>query len=289
MENKVCLNGKFIAPGDALIPALDYGFLYGYGLFETMRAYNGIVFRIDRHMDRLLEGAVVLEMNSALDLKEIKKLCRELLEVNNLKEARIRVAVTAGLGSIPPDLSPCASPTLFITAYNYIPPAEQVYKSGYKAVISAFSRSSKSRLSGLKTICYLENMLARREALKQKADEALMINESGMVSEGSISNIFIVSGGKVTTPALSEGALPGITREAVIELCGSMGVECIEGQLSPEILTKADEAFLTGSVLEIMPLVDVSGRPVGTGKPGLLTEKLIKAYTELVQCETMNK
>jgi len=286
MENMVCLNGKFIAPGDALISALDYGFLYGYGLFETMRAYNGIVFRINRHMERLFEGAAVLEMDSALDFEEIKRQCYGLLEVNNLKEARIRVAVTAGQGKIPPDLSPCSSPTLFITANHYIPPESEVYERGYKAVISAFSRSSKSRLSGLKTMCYLENMLARREALKQKVDEALMINESGMITEGTTSNIFIVCGGRVITPALSEGALPGITREVVMELCGEMGIECTEGKLSHDILKDAHEAFLTGSVLEIMPLVNISGIPVGTGKPGAVTGKLMKAYREMVKNET---
>jgi branched-chain amino acid aminotransferase len=289
MEEKVCLNGEIIPASKALVSAFDYGFLYGYGVFETMRAYSGVVFRMERHLERLYGGLEILNINTGNKRDKVGQDCYKLMEENRLKNARIRIAVTAGQGRIPPDLSLCKNPVVLITAGNYIPLSSQVYANGYRAVISTFRHNSRSGISGLKTTCYLENIMARREALMQEADEAVLLNEAGMVAEGSTSNIFIVSGNKVTTPSVGDGILPGITREAVIELCPELEISCREERISPEMLMGADEAFITGSVIEIMPLVSIGGRPLGNGKPGPITLRITEAYRDLVSRETQRK
>jgi branched-chain amino acid aminotransferase len=289
MEEIIYLNGDLIPRSQAKLSPFDHGFLYGYGLFETMRAYGGSIFRLDRHLARLHHAAGTLGIASKLTAPDLEKACSDLLKANNLTEARLRLTVSSGEGDIIPNPDTCRGITLFIVARKLMPLPSESYKRGYAAALSSCRRNSQSPLSRLKSTCYLENVLARREAVTASADEALLLNEKGFVAEGSSTNIFIVSGKTLITPSTESGALPGITREAVLELAQSTGIMSMARQVELGELLGADEAFLTNSVLEIMPLTRLDGKPIGSGKPGSLTQQIMSNYRELVAKETQPK
>lgn len=286
MKEIVYLNGRLVPRGRALISAFDHGFLYGYGLFETMRAYNGVIFRLDSHLARLRRSAGVLGFTAKLAGIDLESACQQTLLANNLKEASIRLMVTAGPGEPIPDPATTSQPTVLVMARRYRPIPAQVYQQGYRAIISELRRDSLSPLSQVKASNYLISYMARQEARAAGADEALLLNERNLLSEGSTTNIFLVLGKFVLTPHLHCGLLPGITREAVLELAGSLGLEAAEWELGERDLFQAQEAFLTNSLIQVMPLTQVSGQPVGSGQPGLITRKLMAAYRKLVARET---
>ncbi len=283
MAELVYLNGSLVSRDDARIAVLDYGFLYGFGLFETMRAYGGHVFRLDRHLDRLLNSAERLGIT--VEGEVLESAVTETIRANGLSNARIRLTVSIGEGGAVPDPTTCGEPTVLVVAGNYRSFSEEVYRKGFSAVVSSSRRNSQSPLSGMKTLNFLESMLARQEARTAGADEALLLNEKGLLAEASMSNVFLVSKGSLRTPGLESGVLPGVTREAVIELAGGLGMDVVECDMTTDDLTVADEAFLTNSVMEIMPLTGVEGRPVGDGKPGPVTLKLMAGYGEMVRGE----
>jgi branched-chain amino acid aminotransferase len=286
MEEIIYLNGGLIPSSQAKLSPFDHGLLYGYGLFETMRSYGGSIFRLDRHLARLYHAAETLGIASRLATLDLEKACYDVLEANNLAEARLRLTVSAGEGDITPDPTTCGSITVFIVARRLMPLPPENYERGYTAVLSSWRRNSQSPLSRLKSTCYLENVLARQEAVAAGADEALLINERGFVAEGSSANIFAAGAGMLVTPSTESGALSGITREAVLELAQSMGIMPLAKQVELGELFKAGEAFLTNSVLEIMPLTRLDDRPIGSGRPGPLTQRLMSAYKEMVSKET---
>ncbi len=280
MSEIIYLNGSLVPDDQAKISPLDYGFLYGFGLFETMRAYDGKVFKLEAHLNRLARAVKTLGLPPVeLDLKQA---VADTIQANELTSARIRITVSAGEGGPVPDPITCTKPTVLITARDYQPPAEEIYEKGYKAVISSIRRNAESPLSRLKTTNYLENLLAKQEAKDKGADEAVFLNEHDLVAEAGMSNIFIVSDGFLKTPRVENSILPGITREVVLELAAKLGIEAVEEDFWLGDLLEADEAFLTNSLMEIMPLVKVAGKRIGSGKPGLLTRKLRAAYSELV-------
>lgn len=284
MEQTVYLNGKLLPLNRANISPLDYGFLYGYGLFETMRAYNGRVFRLNRHLKRLADSADKLGIPATkLDLK---KAVTSVLETNNLSNARVRIAVSIGEGGMTPNMGQCRQPTVLVMAESYKPHPESVYNAGYRAIISSIDRYSRSPLAVIKSANYLENMLAKREAAAAGADEAIRINENSFITEASMSNVFLITGKILMTPAPESGLLPGITREAVMELASRMGIITIERQISVAELLQSKEAFLTNSLIEIMPLTEVDGKRIASGKPGPVTKKLRAKYKRLVTEET---
>ena len=286
MEEIIYLNGDLIPRSQAKLSPFDHGFLYGYGLFETMRAYGGSIFRLDRHLARLHHAAETLNIASRLNTFDLEKACSDLLKANNLAEARLRLTVSSGEGDIIPNPDTCRDITLFIVARKLVPLPPESYKWGYTAVLSSCRRNSQSPLSRLKSTCYLENALARQEAMSADADEALLLNERGFVAEGSSTNIFIVSGETLVTPSTESGALPGITREAVLELAQATGIMPAARQVELKELLGADEAFLTNSIIEIMPLTRLDDKPIGSGKPGPITQRLMSTYHELVAKET---
>ena len=286
MEEIIYLNGKLIPRSQARLSPFDHGFLYGYGLFETMRSYGGSVFRLDRHLARLHHAAETLGIASKLATFDLEKACREVLRANNLVEARLRLTVSSGEGDIIPNPDTCHGITVFIVARKLVPLPPESYERGYTAVLSSWRRNSQSPLSRLKSTCYLENILARQEAVTAGADEALLLNEKGFVAEGSTTNIFTAGAGMLVTPSTESGALPGITREAVLELAQSMGIMPVVRQVEQGELLRADEAFLTNSILEIMPLTRLDDKPIGSGGPGPLTQRLMSAYKEMVTKET---
>ena len=291
MEELVYLNGSLIPRSKAKVSAFDHGFLYGYGLFETMRAYNGKVFLLGRHLKRLFESAELLGLDGALAGIDLERACFDVLKGNNLKDARMRLTVTRGDAGAFPGMRQDAAASVLITATAYTPLPAEAYEKGYKALISSFRRDSGSLLSGLKSTGYLLSVLAKKEAVDAGMDEALLLNERGFIAEGSISNVFFVAHGELFTPPAESGILPGITREAVLELATGSKIRAAEADIRAEDLSRFDEAFLTNSVLEIMPLVavrDKAGKTVsfGSGKPGEITKRLISAYREMVARET---
>jgi branched-subunit amino acid aminotransferase/4-amino-4-deoxychorismate lyase len=246
MAEVVYLNGSFVARLEALVSVYDNGFLYGYGLFETMRAYNGRIFLLERHIGRLLEAAGELEMDTGLTAAGLEEACRATLAANGLKEGRLRLTVSRGeVGPFPGGGSRA---TVVITVAGYPPPPPSKYESGFRAALAAYPRLSQSPLLKLKTTSYLVNVMARRQAEAAGLDEAIFLNECGHLTEGSTSNIFLVrpSGGLVT-PSLDSGLLPGVTRRAVMELAAEMCLVCAEGQVRIADLEHFSEAFLTNS------------------------------------------
>jgi branched-chain amino acid aminotransferase len=283
----IYLNGQLISRFEAKLSPFDHGFLYGYGLFETMRAYDGHIFRLDSHLTRLRCSAESIGLtHSILTTEEgkqsLKAACMATLEANELNDARIRLTVSAGEGDMTPDSSTCSSPTILITAQNLVPLPPEKYETGFKAAVSFLRRNSQSPLSRLKSTCYMENILARMAARAAGCDEAIFLNEQGYLAEGSSTNIFLASNGELITPCFESGVLPGITRDAVLEIARTSNIKATERWVELNELIKAQEAFLTNSILELMPLVSVEGRPIGTGKPGKLTGDLLFAYRKLV-------
>jgi len=283
MSEIVYLNGSLIPRSQARISALDYGFLYGFGLFETMRAYGGQVFRLDSHLSRLTHSAEILGLPiGALDLRSA---VMDTIHANKLSDARVRITISIGEGGIIPDPSTCNKPTVLILAGHYKPYPEQVYEKGFRAVISSIRRNSQSSISKLKSANYLESILAKQEARAAGVDEALCLNEKGLLAEASMSNIFLLTDGILKTPGQESGILPGITREVILGLASQLGINILEQDIRLDELSQAQEAFLTNSLIEIMPLTEINGKPIGSGRPGSLTKRLMVAYKKLVLAE----
>ena len=284
MEQIVNLNAKLLPRSQAKISPFDHGFLYGYGLFETIRAYSGHIFRLSAHVERLTRSAAQLSI--PLSASELKKACYNTLKANKLSDARIRLTVSMGEGEATPDPPKHPRPTVLIIATNYTPPSDRVYRRGYRAIVASMRQNSQSPISRLKTSNYLNNILARKEAKEKGADEAILLNDKGFLCEGSASNIFLVSKGKLITPNAESGCLPGITRRVVIELATELNISVTERQIRLEELLNADEAFFTSSLIEMMPLTEVDGKTIGSGTRGRVSERLMRAYKELVVRET---
>ena len=280
MSEIVYLNGSLMPRGQASISVLDYGFLYGFGLFETMRAYGGRVFRLDSHLSRLTRSAEILGL--PLKALELKGAVMDTIQANKLSDARIRIAISIGEGGMVPDPSTCNKPTVLILAGLYQPYPEPVYQKGFRAVVSSIRRNSQSPLSRLKSANYLESILAKQEARAAGVDEALCLNEKGLLAEASMSNIFLVTDGILRTPGLESGILPGITRETILELASQLGINTLEHDIRLDELFHAQEAFLTNSLIEVMPLTEIEGKPIGSSRPGPLTRRLIVAYKRMV-------
>ena len=280
MSNVVYLNGALVPRSRAKVSALDYGFLYGLGLFETMRSYEGQVFRLESHLSRLSRSAELLGI--PVIISELRDAIRETLGANRLRNARIRVTISAGEGEMPPNPKTCRKPTVLVLAERYQPYPQEVFRRGFRAVISSIRRNSQSPLSGLKSASYLESLLAKRQAREKGCDEAICLNDRGFLAEASMSNIFLVSEGILRTPGEGSGILPGITRSVIIELAFKLGINVLEEDIRPIELFQAQEAFLTNSLIEVMPLTEIEGKPVASGRPGALSERLLTEYREQV-------
>lgn len=285
MADIVYLNGSFLPLSEARLSPLDYGFLYGYGLFETMRAYSGRVFRLDDHLQRLCGSAEHLRI-IAPPVTELTRAVYGTLEANSLTSARVRITLSAGEGEPVPNMSTGQGSTLFVTATEYTPHDEHTYQQGFKAIVSGIRRSTHSPVSSLKSLNYIDSLLARREAAAAGAGEAILLNNQGLVAEGSTSNLFLVSGQTLTTPDTESGLLPGITRQAVIGLAAELGIQTTERSVTLDELMRADEVFCTSSVIEIMALTSIDRHQIGAGRQGPVTARLTKAYREAVERET---
>jgi len=280
MSEIVYLNGSLIPRSQARISVMDYGFLYGYALFETMRAYQGQVFRLDSHLRRLARSAEMLSI--PVEAGGLEEAVMETLRANRLSDARIRITVSIGEGGMVPDPTTCQQPTVLIMAGEYKPYPDEVYEKGFSAVASTIRRNSQSPISALKSANYLESILARQESRAAGVDEAIFLNDKGFLAEASMSNIFLVTDGTLKTPGERSGILPGITRETVLELASALGIKATEEDIGLDELINAGEAFLTNSLIEVMPLVEVAGKPIASGRPGPVTGTLMAAYWKLV-------
>lgn len=281
------LNGKLLPREEAKISLLDYGFLFGFGLYETVRAYNGKVFRLDNHLARLRYSGARLGI--IIHPKLIREAVSDVIKANSFKQTRLRISVSIGEGTMSPDLDSCKQPTIAILASEYKPPSREKYQNGYKMVLSSIRRSSLSPVTYLKSGNTIENMLARRNAKNAGADEAVFLNEKDYLTETAGSNLFIVKDGVLKTPRYESGILPGVTRVVVFELAAKLGINVREVNLKLADLLLADEAFITNSLIEIVPVTIFNGKPIADGKPGALTIKLMKAYKALVRKETSNE
>ena len=283
MEAIVYLNGSLVPLSQARISPMDYGFLHGYGLFETMRAYSGHVFRLEKHLARLERSARALNIDLGGPAK-LETAVYDALRANHLLNARIRITVSPGQEEMAADVPAKGEPTVFITAISYEPPSEQVYRRGFTAIVSRVHRSPRSPSSGLKSLSALDILLARQEAASYGVDHAILLNDDDLVAEGSSSNVFHVNDRTLFTPAEHSGILQGVTRDIVLkDLAPSLGLATEEEDVALSDLLEAEEAFLTNSMIEVMPLTVVADRSIGTGRPGPLTRRFMKAYKELVE------
>jgi branched-chain amino acid aminotransferase len=282
---KIFLNGSFVNSNRAKISVFDRGFLYGDGLFETMRAYWGEVFRLGDHLDRLFRSAKEIELSFSYTRKELRNIIKRILKINSLSEAYIRLTVTRGVSETGLISKPKSSPTLVIVARKFKPLSPSEYRRGWKATIVEPRQNQASPLSRLKSLNFLNNILARKEAKTKRVDEGILLNSVGDVTEASTSNIFLVKRGSIITPREESGLLPGITRGVVLELSNSLGLKAYKRRISLNELMAADEAFFTNSLIEIMPLVEIDGHRIDKGRPGPTTGRIYKAYKDLVKNE----
>jgi len=284
MEEIVYLNGKLMPRSQARVSVLDYGFLFGFGLYETIRAYHGKPFRLDNHIARMRFSANKLGI--LIKPAEIRQAVKDTVKANGFADTRIRITVSIGEGTITPNLTSCIEPTIAVLVTEYHPPAPEKYRDGFKVIVSNIRRNSLSPVTYMKSANTMEAMLARQQARTKGMDEALFLNEKGFLTEASGSNIFLVKDGNLITPRFETGILPGVTRIVVFELANQLGIKVKEKYVRLDELLQADEAFITNSLIEIVPVIEVSGKKIGKGKPGTITKRLMKAYKELVKKET---
>lgn len=273
-EEVVFINGSMVPKEDAKVSVFDRGFLYGDGVFETVRIYDGKPFMIDEHVTRLLQGLKTVRFQKLP--AGLKVHSEKVIEANSVKNGVMRIEVTRGE-------MPTNESTVVITARETIPYAEELYNKGFRAIISRIRKDHRSPICNIKSANFLIFILAKDEAADAGVDEAILLNNEGFIAEGSVSNLFILKGDNLFTPSLESGILPGITRQVVIKVSEEMGLKVKELKIRPEELYDADEAFLTNSLMEVMPLVEVDKRPVGNGLPGKVTMKLRKRYQTLLQ------
>jgi branched-chain amino acid aminotransferase len=272
----IWLNGRLVAREQAHIDPADRGLLLADGLFETLRAYGGHIFKFEEHLQRMAEGATELGIPLPLDPPSIADAVRETLDANQASDAAIRITLTRGPGQrglLPPD---DPRPTLIVSAAPYQAPASM---DGFIAVTAKRTRrNEKSVTARIKTLCYLDNVIAQTEAEADGADEAIMLNNQDTVACGGRSNLFAVIDGTLRTPAIEDGALPGITRRAVLGLCRTDGTPVVEGAITRAELLMASEMFVTNSLLEIMPVRRFDGGDLAVGP---VTKRLAEAYAGL--------
>lgn len=284
MSLKIYISGKFYAKEDAKISVYDHGLLYGDGVFEGIRSYSGKVFRMDEHLERLWNSAKAIWLQIPITKAEMAKAIEDTLDVNGIKDGYIRVVVTRGVGTLGLDPNRCSKPEVIVIADKISLYPEELYQKGLEIVTVSVARTHPAALSPrIKSLNYLNNILAKLEGIQAGSIEALMLNHKGEIAECSGDNIFLVRKGRLLTPPIDAGILEGVTRDTVITLGREMGIEVAEVPLTKHDVYIADECFLTGTAAEIIPVVKVDSRTIGDGVPGPLTRKLITSFHELTR------
>ena len=279
---KVFVDGKFVDEKKAVVSVFDHGLLYGDGVFEGIRAYNGRVFKLSEHVDRLFYSAKAILLKIPMSHRAICAAVREACKRNKIRDGYIRLVVTRGAGTLGLDPNRCRKPQVIIIADKIQLYPETFYKKGLEIVTVPTTRNHTNAVNpAIKSLNYLNNILAKIEAINAGCVEAIMLNSQGFVAECTGAIVLMLMGGLLLPPPLAAGALYGITRGVAIELAKSLGVEVTEPNLTRYDLYNADEVFITGTAAEVVPVVKIDGRQIGSGKPGKLTKNLIKAYQNL--------
>lgn len=285
MDLVIYFNGKFVPKQEARTSIYDHGFLYGDGVFEGIRAYNGRVFRLNEHLDRMYDSAKAIDLKIPLSKDEMKKAIIETMKINNLRDAYIRPIVSRGDGDLGLDPRKCPKPNIFIITQEWGAMYGDLYEKGLTGITVGVRRNAPEAMPpNIKSLNYLNNILAKIEANAKGGDEAIMFDVHGNLSEGSGDNIFVVKNGQVITPPALNN-LRGITRAAAIELARKEGIDVLETNMGLFDLYTADEVFVTGTAAEIGPITKIDGRLIADGKPGKITKMLMSAFKELTKIE----
>jgi branched-chain amino acid aminotransferase len=280
-EPLVYIDGKWLPKPQATVSVYDHGLLYGDGVFESFRVYGGIIFQFHEHLKRLYVSSKAIHLTVPLSPEEMTSAIVETVKRNKLKDAYIRLMITRGVGDMGVDPRKCIKPTIIIIAEN-VPPSFGSAKQGISLIISSIRRDTVDATTHeIKSLNYLNSVLAKQEAVELGADDALMLDKNGFVSESTTTNLFIIKGGELYTPPTFAGILSGVTRNRTIKLIRELGYMVSEKTITPFDLTTADEAFLTGTLAEVAPIVKVKGFPVGNGTPGPITRKIISEFIRI--------
>lgn len=280
----IYLNGEFVEKENAKISVYDHGFLYGDGVFEGIRVYNGNVFRLKEHIERLYESALSIMLEIPMTMEEMIETVCETVRRNGLRDAYIRLVVSRGTGDLGLDPRNCKKPNLVIIAEQLQLFPKELYETGMKVATVASRRNRPDALNPkIKSLNYLNNVLVRIEATLAGVSEALTLNSEGYVTEGSGDNVFLVKKGVLYTPPTYLGALPGITRQTIIDLALKLGFVVKEEPFTRHDVYVADEVFLTGTAAEVISVVEVDGRKIKDGKPGPVTKQLLEEFRKYVQ------
>ena len=286
MSLKVYINGKLHDKADAKISVYDHGLLYGDGVFEGIRSYDGRAFRLEAHIDRLFASARAIHLLIPLAREELAEAIVETLRANGLRDAYIRLVVTRGAGSLGLDPSRTSDPQVIIITDSITLYPDELYEHGLKIVTSGTIRNHPAALNPrIKSLNYLNNILAKIEGINAGCLEALMLNHQGHVAECTGDNIFTVHDGAVHTPSIDSGILEGITRQAVIDLAREAGLSVVERIMDRHDVYTADECFLTGTAAEVIPVIECDARAIGGGRPGPITKDLHRRFHALVRGE----
>jgi branched-chain amino acid aminotransferase len=283
-ELTIYLDGKFVPESEAKVSVFDHGLLYGDGIFEGIRFYTGRVFRLEQHHDRLWDSARSICLDIPISRQEMTEALLETIRRNDLREGYVRQIVTRGVGNLGLNPAQCKRPSVIIIATTIALYPKEVCEKGLTVVTCATRRTGGASLNpAVKSLNYLNNVMARIEANLAGADEALMLNEAGNVAECTADNVFIIKGGQIFTPPISAGALRGITRSVVFDIAAELGLKITETDITRHDVFVADECFLTGTAAELIPVIKADGRMIGNGKPGSITLRMIGRFRELTR------
>lgn len=286
MSIQVYVNGQYFPKEEAKISVFDHGFLYGDGVFEGIRAYGGKVFRLNEHIDRLYNGARGIMIDIPLKKEEMAEVVLETLRRNELKDAYIRLVISRGTGDLGLDPRKCKTPTIICITDKIVLYPEELYNKGMEIITAATRRNRPEGVNPqMKSLNYLNNIMAKLEANLVGAPEAMLLNNEDYVAECTGDNIFIVKDGVLITPPPYVGILVGITRNAIMELAEKIGIKVEEKVFTRYEVFTADECFLSGTAAEAVPVVKVDGRQIADGKPGPITNKILKEFKELIKTE----
>jgi branched-chain amino acid aminotransferase len=281
----VYVNGELLLRANATVSVFDHGLLYGDGVFEGIRAYDGVVFKLKEHIDRLFESANYIRLIIPINKEQMMQAVLDTLRKNNLRDAYIRLLVTRGVGDLGLDPTLCKKPSIIVITEPTGPTQDPRSKAiGKTTIISSIRRDPVDATSHeVKSLNYMNSILARWEAIVAGVDEAIMLDTQGFVSEATAENVFIVRKSQIATPPTNSAILHGVTRQKVIEIAGNLGYSVAEREITPFELVNAEEVFLTGTLAEIVPVLKVNGRVIGTGKVGSVTARI---YGEFVKVRT---
>lgn len=284
MPLKVWMDGKLVDKSDAKVSVYDHGLLYGDGIFEGIRIYHGRIFEPQAHLQRLFDSAKAIRLTIPFTADQLRSGIEETAKANNFTDCYVRLVVTRGVGYLGLNPNKCTTPSTFIITDTIEMYPKEVYEKGMAVITASVIRNHPNAMSSrVKSLNYLNSILAKIEAIDAGVPEAIMLNHLGNVAECTADNIFIVREGEVLTPAVTEGILEGVTRQVILKLCKNLNIPCAEKTLQRHDLYIAQECFLTGTGAEVVPVTKIDGRPVGSGQVGSTTRKLIDAFRRYIR------